>query len=91
MIDMHNVDWTSNPPTGPGHYFVFTTNQDTSWSGKSHVVEVLVKYGELCAYAPRSEYPEPVANRVEWPSVLWAGPIKMPLPDQTHQNYGGND
>ena len=78
--------WTKEPPTVPGHYWVWQSAEDWPCHGEvmTALLEPTVRGGQrsLCAWTPKMDYGWPVLPRSTydnyWQSALWLGPIAAP-------------
>ena len=84
----YGPQWTTEPPTVPGHYWVWQPANDWPCHGEvmAALVETTVRGGQraLCAWTPKMDYGWPVFSRSAyddyWQSALWLGPIAAPAP-----------
>ena len=78
-----NQEWSQNPPTEPGLYWVWQDARTWPCAGDVTAVEVELIEGVLCAWVPSAT--EPTADAVvpnekedAWIDAWWLGPINRP-------------
>ena len=79
--------WTKEPPTAPGHYWVWQpVNDYPCYGGMAPAFVDEIAPGRFRARTPTmsfAEYLGPLPLHDVWQSALWLGPIAAPAPPTT--------
>ena len=80
----YGPQWTKEPPSAPGHYWVWQPSEDWPCHGEvmTAMVAVDTRLGGVRAWAAKMNYGEylgPESSKYGfWNSALWLGPIPAP-------------
>lgn len=85
-VEASPPQWTKEPPTVPGHYWVWQPRREWPCHGAvmTAMVKVDARLGGVCAWATKMNYGERLGSEAAkygfWYSALWLGPIPAPVP-----------